>query len=235
MSSGLGGGAFITVRLANGTAAFWDARETAPSAATRDMFAGLPANASLFGGLAVAVPGELQGLEAAWRRFGSRPWAELVRPAADLARSGFAAHPYLVQTLAGATLERVLVSARLGAGAPHGRRRRPPPRAPRLTPRRRRRRSSCVRRSSFPRPAARAGACRTSASAAAAGPRSPTRSTRVSEGTRMRCLCVGVSTPRGRAHCSAAAADRRNALSARARTAALQSLRRAPPTSRAPP
>lgn len=40
VSSGLGGGAFITIRLANGTAAFFDARETAPAAATEDMFTG---------------------------------------------------------------------------------------------------------------------------------------------------------------------------------------------------
>jgi hypothetical protein len=73
---------------------------------------GLPANASLFGGLAVAVPGELQGLEAAWRRFGTQPWASLVQPAASLARSGFAAHPYLVNVLSGAsTLQRVMVRA----------------------------------------------------------------------------------------------------------------------------
>jgi gamma-glutamyltranspeptidase/glutathione hydrolase/leukotriene-C4 hydrolase len=40
MSSGMGGGAFISVRLANGSAAFWDARETAPGAASRDMYNG---------------------------------------------------------------------------------------------------------------------------------------------------------------------------------------------------
>lgn len=71
---------------------------------------GLPANASLFGGLAVAVPGELQGLEAAWKRFGSKPWAQLVKPAADLARAGFAAHPYLVYIMSGeANLKRMKV------------------------------------------------------------------------------------------------------------------------------
>lgn len=40
VSSGLGGGAFITIRLANGTAGFFDARETAPAAATEDMYTG---------------------------------------------------------------------------------------------------------------------------------------------------------------------------------------------------
>lgn len=66
------------------------------------MCAGLPSNASLFGGLAVAVPGELQGLEAAWQRYGSKPWSNLVKPAAEMARSGFAAHPYLVYIMSGA-------------------------------------------------------------------------------------------------------------------------------------
>lgn len=40
VSSGLGGGAFIMVRMRNGTAEFIDARETAPAAATADMYAG---------------------------------------------------------------------------------------------------------------------------------------------------------------------------------------------------
>jgi hypothetical protein len=35
------------------------------------------------------------------RRFGRLPWAQLVAPAADLARKGFATHPYLVYVLAG--------------------------------------------------------------------------------------------------------------------------------------
>ncbi|WIA36576.1 hypothetical protein OEZ86_007868 [Tetradesmus obliquus] len=101
VASGLGGGAFIMVRLANGSGLFVDARETAPGAATADMFAGLPSDASLFGPLAIAVPGELQGLAEMHRRFGRLPWAALVAPAADLARRGFAAHPYLVYALSG--------------------------------------------------------------------------------------------------------------------------------------
>lgn len=56
------------------------------------MFDALNASASLDGGLAVAIPCELRGLEAAWRRYGRLPWARLVKPAAALARSGFAAH-----------------------------------------------------------------------------------------------------------------------------------------------
>jgi gamma-glutamyltranspeptidase len=65
------------------------------------MPAGLDPKASLIGALAVAVPGELQGLGELWRLYGSKPWSDLVTPAAELARSGFAAHPYLVQVMAG--------------------------------------------------------------------------------------------------------------------------------------
>lgn len=62
---------------------------------------GLGPKASLIGPLAVAVPGELQGLGELWRLFGSKPWADLVTPAVELARSGFAAHPYLVYVMSG--------------------------------------------------------------------------------------------------------------------------------------
>ena len=57
--------------------------------------------ASLEGGLAVSVPLELKGLWLAHQRHGVAEWASLVTPAADLARSGFPAHPYLINALIG--------------------------------------------------------------------------------------------------------------------------------------
>ena len=45
------------------------------------------------GAAAVAVPGTALGLEEAHRRFGRLPWAELVAPAAALARDGFELTP----------------------------------------------------------------------------------------------------------------------------------------------
>ena len=39
--------------------------------------------------MAIGVPGELRGLEMAWKRFGVLPWADLFKPAVELARYGF--------------------------------------------------------------------------------------------------------------------------------------------------
>ncbi|GIL61114.1 hypothetical protein Vafri_15488 [Volvox africanus] len=100
-ASGVGGGHFALIRSANGSSEFINAREVAPGAARPDMYSGRPQNASLDGGLAVTVPLELKGLELAWRRYGRLPWARLVNPAAEIARHGFAAHPYYVYVVTG--------------------------------------------------------------------------------------------------------------------------------------
>ncbi|TFK89119.1 gamma-glutamyltranspeptidase [Polyporus arcularius HHB13444] len=90
-SSGIGGGGFMTVRLpptaANGTSEVFtiDFRETAPALSNKTMYLGNP-DLSRWGGLAVGVPGELRGLEEAHRRWGTLPWKDLVKPAAELAK-----------------------------------------------------------------------------------------------------------------------------------------------------
>lgn len=66
-----------------------DFRETAPAAATEDMYAKLGRDASQVGGLAVGVPGELRGLEAAHRLYGQVAWAELFAPVIRHARAGW--------------------------------------------------------------------------------------------------------------------------------------------------
>jgi gamma-glutamyltranspeptidase / glutathione hydrolase / leukotriene-C4 hydrolase len=61
-----------------------DYRETAPALANASMYVKFP-DSSRFGGLAVAVPGELRGLEEAHRRWGTLPWKRLVWPSVSLA------------------------------------------------------------------------------------------------------------------------------------------------------
>lgn len=64
-----------------------DARETAPAAATRDMFV-RPEDRTPH--RLVGVPGSVRGLALAHQRFGRLAWGELVGPAVALARDGFA-------------------------------------------------------------------------------------------------------------------------------------------------
>uniref|UniRef100_A0A0A9BNM3 Glutathione hydrolase n=1 Tax=Arundo donax TaxID=35708 RepID=A0A0A9BNM3_ARUDO len=99
VSSGVGGGAFIVVRdAASGEAVAFDARETAPAAATPDMYAADPST-KYKGALAMGVPGELAGLHAAWSRYGRLPWRDLFAPAIKLARKGYAIVPFVAHAL----------------------------------------------------------------------------------------------------------------------------------------
>jgi gamma-glutamyltranspeptidase/glutathione hydrolase len=105
-SSGIGGGAFIL---------YWDAaarqlvsidgRETAPSAATPNLFldAGghpLPREEAMASGLSVGVPGVLAALKLAHDKYGKLPWEELFQPAIAFAREGFPISPRLAKQLA---------------------------------------------------------------------------------------------------------------------------------------
>ena len=99
-ASGLGGGAFILVRMgSNGTQEVIDAREEAPAGASERMYVGRPL-AALTGGLAVAIPAELSGLHLLWERHGSglRSWRALVEPVAQIAE-GFPADAELVEAI----------------------------------------------------------------------------------------------------------------------------------------
>lgn len=66
-----------------------DFRETAPAAATEDMYTKLGRDASQVGGLAVGVPGEMRGLEAAHKLYGQVPWDKLFAPVIKQAREGW--------------------------------------------------------------------------------------------------------------------------------------------------
>ena len=89
----IGGGGFMTLHLADGRDLFVNFRETAPAAATRDMYldaAGQPVKGvSLHGWKAVAVPGTVLGLDTALAKYGSLPRATVMAPAIALARDGF--------------------------------------------------------------------------------------------------------------------------------------------------
>ncbi len=109
----LGGGGFMLIHLAakdgtDGKTLALDYRETAPAAATRDMFLDDNGEAdpqkSRFSGLAVGVPGTVAGLVAAHRDHGSGTLtlAELVAPAIALARDGFPVSNDLARSLASA-------------------------------------------------------------------------------------------------------------------------------------
>ncbi len=93
--SGIGGGGFLLIHRADGEIAALDARETAPAAATPDMYVapGVAKDASRFGPLSVGVPGLVAGLELAHERYGSLPWADVVAPAIALAEDGFPIGP----------------------------------------------------------------------------------------------------------------------------------------------
>ncbi len=88
----LGGGGFMVARI-NGTNVALDFRESAPAAATRDMYLdsnGRPTDRSVTGALAAGVPGSVAGLYEAHKKYGTRPWRELLQTAITLADSGFA-------------------------------------------------------------------------------------------------------------------------------------------------
>ncbi|KAL8992392.1 MAG: hypothetical protein Q9169_007135 [Polycauliona sp. 2 TL-2023] len=65
-----------------------DFRETAPAAAHTDMFKH-DVQASIVGGLASGVPGQLRGLEYIHSHYGALPWPDVIRPSVKLARNGF--------------------------------------------------------------------------------------------------------------------------------------------------
>ena len=100
----LGGGGFMLIRSAkNGETQALDFRETAPSAAKRDMF--LDQQGQVIAGkstrtpYSVAVPGTVAGLTYAARTHGSLPLEKLVAPAIKLAEEGFIVSPVLAQQL----------------------------------------------------------------------------------------------------------------------------------------
>ena len=89
----IGGGGFMTIRMADGRQTFIDFREMAPGAATATMYQDKQGNVipllSTRGHLAVGVPGTVAGLELARTTYGTRPRAPLMAAAIALASQGF--------------------------------------------------------------------------------------------------------------------------------------------------
>ncbi|XP_015755869.1 PREDICTED: gamma-glutamyltranspeptidase 1-like isoform X3 [Acropora digitifera] len=89
-SSGVGGGGVMLVyNRAAKNASFIDFRETAPFTVSNFTPNATGVKESRFGGLAIAVPGEVKGMYQASQNYGRLPWRELVKPAIELARDGF--------------------------------------------------------------------------------------------------------------------------------------------------
>lgn len=106
-SSGIGGGAFMLHydKGANKLLAY-DGRETAPKAATPNLFIGADGKplaflAAVDGGLSVGTPGVLRMLEAAHKAHGKLPWKDLFEPAIKLSEEGFAISPRMSVSIAG--------------------------------------------------------------------------------------------------------------------------------------
>jgi gamma-glutamyltranspeptidase/glutathione hydrolase len=98
----IGGGGFMLVRFADGKSAFLDFRERAPAAASHDMYLGpdgRPTKDSQVGYRASGVPGTVMGMEYAHKKWGKKPWKQLVEPAVQLAAKGFPVSFGLVQTI----------------------------------------------------------------------------------------------------------------------------------------
>ena len=113
----LGGGGFMTIHLADGGPGSGpagrdiaiDYRETAPAAASRDMYLGPDGNpikgagGSILGWRASGVPGSVAGFALAFEKYGSGKltWVEVCEPARRLAADG-----YLVSQTFAAALKR---------------------------------------------------------------------------------------------------------------------------------
>ncbi len=103
-SSGLGGGAFL-IHFDGKDMTTLEGRETAPAASIPERFLwadGKPSEfyAAVVGGRAVGVPGTPRLLQAAHKKWGRLPWAQLFEPAIGIAENGFQMSPRLAGLIA---------------------------------------------------------------------------------------------------------------------------------------
>lgn len=88
----IGGGGFFVYRTAQGQNYTLDFREKAPLKGNKDMYLDAQGNVvaglSMTGHLASGVPGSVDGMAEAHKKFGKLPWEILLQPAVDLAEKG---------------------------------------------------------------------------------------------------------------------------------------------------
>lgn len=105
-SSGIGGGAFLLHwDKGNKNLTTFDGRETAPAAATSDLFLDENGKAvswikAVVGGRSVGTPGVLAALYSAHQQYGKLAWSELFIDAIKLAENGFIVSPRLEKLIA---------------------------------------------------------------------------------------------------------------------------------------
>src|SRR5579871_5085231 len=89
----IGGGGFMLIRLADGKTHFLDYRETAPAAATRNMYLDAQGNviegAGEYGYKSIEVHGCVAGMVYAKQKYGKLTLQQVIAPAIKLARDGF--------------------------------------------------------------------------------------------------------------------------------------------------
>ena len=100
-ASGLGGGGFFLLHIADKQQDIMlDARETAPLAASRDMYlddAGEPTTGSVLGALAAGIPGIPAGITHLAENYGRLPLCTNLQPAITLAKKGFVVDAHYLQ------------------------------------------------------------------------------------------------------------------------------------------
>jgi gamma-glutamyltranspeptidase/glutathione hydrolase len=91
-NSGIGGGCFVLVRLADGRVLAIDGREMAPAAATRETYVKngkVQPGLSKTGALASGIPGSVAAYHRLQQLGGKLQWEQVILPAAELAERGF--------------------------------------------------------------------------------------------------------------------------------------------------
>jgi len=107
-NSGIGGGCFMLVRLADGTVEAIDGRETAPLRITAGHYLtnGQPdVRRSQLGALAAGVPGALAVYEQVSQKRGRLSWKDQLLAAAELAEKGFELDTHYEKTLTASAAE----------------------------------------------------------------------------------------------------------------------------------